>query len=512
MSFNKNGSKAAAVTGFMLGSAITTLVSLYLTRTTRTSGNNGTAQKSRSSSTSLSLSSASASASSRQNEKEIIIPPEIRSEQLSRNELYFGPAGMESIVGASILIVGLGGVGSHTAHMLARAGVGYLRLVDFDQVTLSSLNRHACATLEDVGIPKVECLKRFLYKVCGNHCDIDLRVQMYTGDVEKDGDMMTCPPSKGNGQKGKWDIVIDAIDDVPTKARLLAHCIKNDIRVISCMGAGGKSDMTRLHISDLKTASRDPLASKLRQTLKRTLKKDKDVKDLSFLEDVDQVAVIYSSEKVVVKLADFTEEQKKEGIHKFGAVDNMRIRVIPVLGTMPAIMGQSLAAMALCELGGKPFNPMSGERLGRNVRHKLFQHFKNRESKFRQRLEIEAKEEEDASKSVSDADETNSPRMINGSWVGPAQIDSDDVEYVFSEVWRNRCCVSGDTLGTVLELSRWDLSKPCHCKNIVLLGVKAMVKFDEAMAASGDGRNSVPYELRQKIEARLASCKVDSRA
>lgn len=292
-----------------------------------------------------------------QTSKQIMIPPEMRAEQLSRNELYFGEEGMKSIIKSKILIVGLGGVGSHTAHMLARAGVSYLRLVDFDQVTLSSLNRHACATLEDVGIPKVVCLQSFLAKVCGNCCNIDTWVQMYTGDDSKDGGMMKCPKEDG----GDWDIIIDAIDDVPTKARLLGHCIRNNIRVISCMGAGGKSDMTRLHISDIRSASRDPLASKLRQTLKRLLKNDKSVKDESYLSDVDKVAVLYSSEKVVCKLADFSEEQLKGGIQNFGAVDNMRIRVMPVLGTMPAIMGQSLAAMALCELGSKPFSVSNSE-------------------------------------------------------------------------------------------------------------------------------------------------------
>ena len=324
---NNSNSVQLAAASFLLGSAITYFIS-NLSKKKKTTQEEKPDQKQ----TQL-----------------ITIPPEMRSEQLSRNELYFGEDGMKSIINSSILVVGLGGVGSHTAHMLARAGVSYLRLVDFDQVTLSSLNRHACATLEDVGIPKVVCLQKFLAKVCGNCCEIDALVQMYTGDNDKDGDMMKCP----NGEK--WDVIIDAIDDVPTKARLVAHCVRNNIRVISCMGAGGKSDMTRLHISDLRTASRDPLASKLRQVLKRTLKKDKSVKDESYLSDVDKVAVIYSSEKVVCKLANFTEKQKEEGIHKFGAVDNMRIRVIPVLGTMPAIMGQSLAAMALCELGGKPF-------------------------------------------------------------------------------------------------------------------------------------------------------------
>eukprot|EP00967_Tisochrysis_lutea_P010546 scaffold12066_cov19-Tisochrysis_lutea.AAC.1 len=42
--------------------------------------------------------------------------------------------------------------------MLLRSGVGKLRLIDFDQVTVSSLNRHAVATRQDVGIPKATCL------------------------------------------------------------------------------------------------------------------------------------------------------------------------------------------------------------------------------------------------------------------------------------------------------------------------------------------------------------------
>jgi tRNA A37 threonylcarbamoyladenosine dehydratase len=483
-----NYSSSAVIASFLLGSAVATLVSNYLFAAKRKNvKKEDIARK----------------------PQEIIIPPEIRSEQLSRNELYFGPEGMESIKNASILIVGLGGVGSHTAHMLARAGVGYMRFVDFDQVTLSSLNRHACATLEDVGISKVECLKRFLYKVCGNCCEIDARAQMYTGDESKDGDMMLCP-------NGNWDLVIDAIDDVPTKARLLMYCAKNDIRAIASMGAGGKSDMTRLHISDLKSASKDPLASKLRQTLKRMIKKDASFKDHSILEDVDKLAVLFSSEKVVVKLADFTEEQKKEGIQNFGAVDGMRIRVIPVLGTMPAIMGQSLAGMALCEIGGKPFTPTNGERIGRNIRHRLFQHFKNREKKICDEIEKSIPmptivKDENCN---TDTDEvTRRPqRVVNGKWVGPAQMDADDVEYILCEVWRNRCCVSGETLGTVLEISRWDLSKASNCQNLVVLGVKALAAFDKAALSTGDGRNSVDEEVRRKIDSRLMSCRIDSRA
>ncbi|KAI2493519.1 ThiF family [Fragilaria crotonensis] len=243
---------------------------------------------------------------------------------------------MERLRGAKIVVVGLGGVGSHAAHMLARSGVGHLRMIDFDQVSLSSLNRHACATLADVGTPKASCMKRFCERLCPDpeYLVLEDIVQMYTAETG---------PQLLDGHD--WDLVIDAIDDIPTKAALLAQCMKLNVRVISCMGAGGKSDVTRLHISDLRTASRDPLASKLRQSIKRLLHGD-----TSYMDDMEKLTVVYSSEKTVVKLADFTDEQKEQGVHQFGAVDGMRIRIIPVLGTMPAVMGQTLAATALCEL------------------------------------------------------------------------------------------------------------------------------------------------------------------
>ena len=192
-------------------------------------------------------------------------------------------------------------------------------------MTLSSLNRHAVATLEDVGTPKVVAMRRFLERICPdpNLLHIDERIQMYTGDPHKDGDLLVSPFDK------PWDFVVDAIDDVTTKVLLLEYCIRNDIRVISCMGSGGKCDVTRLHISDLRTASSDPLATKIRVSLKRRFKNDN---DHLFLDDLEKLTVVYSSEKTVVKLADFTEEQRLEGVRNFGAVDNMRIRVLPVLG------------------------------------------------------------------------------------------------------------------------------------------------------------------------------------
>ena len=88
----------------------------------------------------------------------------IREEQFTRNTQFFGAADQAKVEGAFVAVIGCGGVGSHAAVTLARSGVSRLRLVDFDRVTVSSLNRHAAATWEDVGVQKTHCLAAFIKK------------------------------------------------------------------------------------------------------------------------------------------------------------------------------------------------------------------------------------------------------------------------------------------------------------------------------------------------------------
>lgn len=83
-----------------------------------------------------------------------LLSDEVVCEQLTRNIQFFGLDAQQKVTASYVVVIGLGGVGSHAANMLLRSGVGRLLLVDFDQVTVSSLNRHAVATREDVGTPK----------------------------------------------------------------------------------------------------------------------------------------------------------------------------------------------------------------------------------------------------------------------------------------------------------------------------------------------------------------------
>ena len=87
----------------------------------------------------------------------------LKAEQLTRNRAFLGAATLDILMKDTfVIIVGCGGVGSHAAHMLVRSGISNIRLIDFDLVTLSSLNRAPMATRKDVGKAKVHVLKEQL--------------------------------------------------------------------------------------------------------------------------------------------------------------------------------------------------------------------------------------------------------------------------------------------------------------------------------------------------------------
>jgi tRNA A37 threonylcarbamoyladenosine dehydratase len=134
--------------------------------------------------------------------------------------------------------VGAGGVGSWAALMLARSGIGRIRVIDFDQVTLSSLNRHAVATRADVGTSKVVALQAHLRRIVPL-TEVDARVAMFSS---ADADELL---------QGNPDYVLDCIDNIDTKVDLLTYCHQHQLPVISSMGAGAKADPSRIQLSDI---------------------------------------------------------------------------------------------------------------------------------------------------------------------------------------------------------------------------------------------------------------------
>ncbi|MGB4586485.1 MAG: ThiF family adenylyltransferase, partial [Rectinemataceae bacterium] len=82
-----------------------------------------------------------------------------------RMEILIGEAGISALASAWVAVYGLGGVGAACAMDLVRAGVGHLRVIDFDTVDLTNLNRLYFGYASTVGIAKTEAFLRFAREV-----------------------------------------------------------------------------------------------------------------------------------------------------------------------------------------------------------------------------------------------------------------------------------------------------------------------------------------------------------
>ena len=397
------------------------------------------------------------------------VSPEIRAEMLSRICSFFGEEQFSLIQDAFVIVVGLGGVGSHAVNMLVRSGISKVRIIDFDQVTLSSLNRHALASMSDVGQSKALVVKKRLQEIAP-WVSIDAITEMFVGTQ---ADRLLGPwdarHSIGSNSQGQLPTyVLDCIDDVNTKAELIAYCIKHDLRVLTSMGAGGKSDPTRLRVAQLNDCINDPLCQKIKWKLK---------KHGIAAEDVTGV---FSNEKPCVELLPLSDEQAAAP-QDYGAVDYLRLRVMPVLGTSPAIFGQAMASKVLCYLGKQEYVPESCERMSKNLKHKLKQTCRSWEGRRFQLKDLD---------SVLD-------------------IDDDDIEFVVAQVWGSRCAISGKRFGghQPLVLLRWYRDEPPSVTNLVLMTLSAAEQIQ-----SGDKENATPIcfekETIARIEQRLQWAKI----
>ena len=256
------------------------------------------------------------------NEEELMV------EQLTRNVQFLGHEGFERFRNSFIIVLGLGGIGSHAAHMLARSGVRRMRIVDFDQVSLSSLNRHAVATRADVGKPKALVLREHLLRIVPSlQCEAVV-------DIVRDSTLERL-------LQGAPDLVIDCIDNVPSKVDLLHHCVTHHIEVISSAGAGCRADPTRLRIADISKVLNDGLIRATRQMLGKKYK-------------IRQgVHVLFSTELPIQKLMPLTDEQEEDPSAYQALPDlAMRVRIVPVLGRLHCRCMGSLTHSPTHSLGG----------------------------------------------------------------------------------------------------------------------------------------------------------------
>ena len=173
-----------------------------------------------------------------------------------RTELIVGRKGWARLQRSSVLVIGLGGVGSYAAEAIARAGVGRIGLVDFDDVCVTNLNRQLHAFRRTVGLPKSQLMEQRVQAI-NPKATVESWYRFY--DADSSDELL------GDG----WDYVIDCIDNVTAKLHLLQTCVERDQKVITALGAGSKLDPTRVQVSSLEDSRICRLARIVRKELRR---------------------------------------------------------------------------------------------------------------------------------------------------------------------------------------------------------------------------------------------------
>ena len=173
--------------------------------------------------------------------------------KFDRTNLLIGDEGLNKLKNSKVAVFGIGGVGSFAVEALARSGIGNITLIDNDIIDITNINRQIHANIETVGKPKVEIMKERILKI-----NPDINVNTYQIFYDSN-----CKEIIFN-----FDYIIDAIDSIPSKIELCVNANKNNILIISSMGAGNKLDPTKFEISDIYSTSVDPIAKIMRKELK----------------------------------------------------------------------------------------------------------------------------------------------------------------------------------------------------------------------------------------------------
>lgn len=168
-----------------------------------------------------------------------------------RSALLLGNEALEILKNKTVLVVGIGGVGSFCVEALARTGIGHLILVDKDKVESSNINRQLLATAETIDQVKVIVMKKRI-QTLNPECRVDMYDCFY--DCSMDEKIFSQ----------KIDFVIDCIDSIKSKQDLAMACIQRDIPLLSSMGTARRLDPSKLEIMELEKTSYDPIAKRMR--------------------------------------------------------------------------------------------------------------------------------------------------------------------------------------------------------------------------------------------------------
>ncbi len=167
----------------------------------------------------------------------------------------YGVNQAEVIRNTHICVIGIGGVGSWSAEALARSGINQITLIDHDDIASSNTNRQIHTLSNTLDKSKVEVMAERIKQI-NPECTVNIIDDFITETTLE----------KYLNQA--YNFVIDAIDSIKFKSAIIYYCKRNKIPIITTGGAGGLVDPSKIEVVDLSKTWNDPLAARVRSTLR----------------------------------------------------------------------------------------------------------------------------------------------------------------------------------------------------------------------------------------------------
>ncbi|MFR4986290.1 MAG: ThiF family adenylyltransferase [Lachnospirales bacterium] len=240
---------------------------------------------------------------------------------LTRTEILIGKENIEKLKNSSVIIFGVGGVGSFCVEAIARCGVSNIHIVDDDTISITNINRQIIATHSTIGKDKTEVVKQRILDINPN-ANVTISKIFYTKDTVNTIDL------------SKYDYVIDAIDTISSKILLVEEATKLNIPIISSMGTGNKLDPTKFVVSDIYKTSMCPLAKVMRYELKKR--------------GIKKLKVVYSTEKPI-KPAPINIDKNAKSTSPFRDT-NKRRETPGSISFVPSVAGLIIASQVINDI------------------------------------------------------------------------------------------------------------------------------------------------------------------
>ncbi|MBQ6197245.1 MAG: tRNA threonylcarbamoyladenosine dehydratase [Lachnospiraceae bacterium] len=245
-------------------------------------------------------------------------------DQFARTQLLLGQEAMERLYQKRVAVFGIGGVGGYVCEALVRSGIGAFDLIDSDTVSLTNLNRQIIATRKTLGQYKVDVMRDRMLEI-----NPEVRVRVHK--------CFFLPENADEFPFGEYDYVVDAVDTVTAKIELILRAQKENVPIISAMGAGNKLDAGRLKIADIYETSVCPLAKVMRRELKKR--------------GVEHLKVVYSDEEPIRPLeGEFGADADGLGFSEEGKIGGSRRSVPGSTAFVPAVAGLLIAGEIVRDL------------------------------------------------------------------------------------------------------------------------------------------------------------------